>query len=247
MTSTKTKIQSFSMEDFEQGLMLAGLVTPSSAKELHEREILEEYEHSALKKKTNTPNLFFKRVTLAAEIVSQMHEESTFGRIKFQKLVYLCEHAAAMQLNSRYSKQAAGPFDHKFMHSIEEMFAKNRWFKVEKESDGKFNRSVFIPLEKVDDYKKFYNGYFKSHLEKIQYILDLFKKLKTDTTEIVATLYACIIELEEDGVSITEENILKKFYSWSKAKERFDKKEVVKAWVWMKQNHILPTLKKQDS
>ncbi|HEY1062609.1 MAG TPA: hypothetical protein VGE44_13030 [Daejeonella sp.] len=243
MKSTKIKIQTFSMEDFEQGLMLAGLVTPSTSMELHEREILEEFELSETKKKPVNDNMFFRRVTLAAEIASQMHEEPTFGRIKFQKLVYLCEHAAEMELNYRYLKQAAGPFDNKFMHSVEAQFTKNKWFKVEKKRDGKFNRSVYVPLEKADDYKKFYNAYFKTHLEKIQYVLDLFKTLKTDTTEIAATIYACIIELGEQGEQINEDNLLTKFYAWSEAKGRFDKKDVVKTWSWMKENQVVPQVK----
>lgn len=240
MKSIKIKKQSFTIEDFEQGLMLAGLVTPSSSKEYHEREVLDEFERETTKKKPLTENNFFKRVTLAAEIASQMYEEPTFGRIKFQKLVYLCEHAAEMNLNGRYSKQAAGPFDNKFMHSIEAQFAKNNWFKVEKRQEGKFNRSVYVPLEKSNDYKKFYNSYFKNHSEKIQYILDLFKKLKTDTTEIAATLYACLIELGEEGTSITEDALLKKFYEWSEAKSRFDKKVVISTWSWMIEKQIVP-------
>jgi len=231
------------MEDFEQGLMLAGLVTPSSTKELHEREVLDEFEQSTTKKESTHDNTFFKRVTLAAEIASQMHEEPTFGRIKFQKLVYLCEHAAEMELNSRYLKQVAGPFDNKFMHSIEVQFAKNKWFKVEKKQDGKYNRSVYVPLEKANDYKKYYNSYFNVHIEKIQYILDLFKKLKTDTSEIAATLYACMIELVDEGILITEDSLLTKFYAWSESKEKFDKKNVVNVWYWMLEKKIVPSIK----
>ena len=240
MKSTKNKKKSFTMEDFEQGLMLAGLVTPSSSKELYEREILEEFELLEAKKLPAKENTFFRRVTLAAEIASQMHEEPTFGRIKFQKLVYLCEHAASMELNNRYIKQAAGPFDNKFMHSIEAQFTKNKWFKIVKKQDGKFNRSVYVPLEKVDDYKKFYCAYFKTHLEKIQYVIDLFKKLKTDTTEIAATLYACIIELNEESEPINEVSLLEKFYAWSEAKSRFERKDVVNTWYWMIEKKIVP-------
>jgi hypothetical protein len=147
-----------------------------------------------------------------------------------------------MELNNRYSKQAAGPFDNKFMHSIETQFVKNKWFKVEKKQDGKFNRSVYVPLEKADDYKKFYSAYFKTHLEKIQYILDLFKKLKTDTTEIAATLYACMIELHEANESINEESLLTKFYAWSEAKGRFDKKDVINTWSWMIEKQVVPSI-----
>lgn len=150
------------------------------------------------------------------------------------------KHAAHMGLNNRYSKQAAGPFDNKFMHSIEAQFLKNKWFKVDKTQDGKYSRSVYKPLEKADGYKKFYNAYFNTYSERIQYILDLFKKLRTDKTEIAATLYACIIELNEEHITLTEENIISKFYGWSVAKKRFDKHEVINTLSWMYENQIAP-------
>lgn len=240
MKSTKNKKSPFTIEDFEKGLMLAGLVTPGSFQELYELEALKEHESAAGTEKSAKNNTFFKRVTLAAEIVSQMHSEPTFGRIKFQKLVYLCENAACMGLNDRYHKQAAGPFDNKFMHSIEQQFKKNNWFKVERKMDGKYNRSVYIPLGNETDYKKYYNAYFLLHKDRIQYIIDLFKTEKTDKTEIVATLYACIVELNKENISINEDSLLQKFYGWSEAKQRFKAEEILNTWNWMQEKQIVP-------
>lgn len=230
------------MDDFEHGLMLAGIVTPSSVHELYEKELLEEYDSSLNKKIEKSNNLFFMRVTLGAEIVSQMHQEPTFGRIKFQKLMYLCENAASMNLNDRYLKQAAGPFDNKFMHSIVKEFKKNKWFDVETNKDGKYNRSVYIPLEGSNDYKKYYTSYFKNKLDKIQYILDLFRTTKTDKTEIAATLYACAIELTKEENIIDVRRLLEKFFAWSKEKQRFDEKTVLETWLWMQEKNIIPEL-----
>jgi hypothetical protein len=53
----------------------------------------------------NPPNLYFKRIVLAAEIADQLYTEPTFGHVKFQKLVYLCEHRCRMRLSERYCKQ----------------------------------------------------------------------------------------------------------------------------------------------
>src|ERR1035438_5815843 len=47
---------------------------------------------------TNTRNLYFKRIVLAAEITSQLYNEPTFGHVKFQKLFYLCEKLADIKL-----------------------------------------------------------------------------------------------------------------------------------------------------
>jgi len=240
MKLTKIKKQTFSMEDFEEGLMLAGIITPASIDELHKKELLEEYELAVEKGANKKENIFFKRVTLAAEIASQMHAEPTFGRIKFQKLIYLCEHAASMNLNDRYVKQAAGPFDNKFMHSIVTQFKKNKWFDVETKQDGKYNRSVYVPMEKAEEYKKYYNSYFKNEHEKIQYIIDLFKTAKTDTTEIVATLYACALELMSDCEKIEEADLFRKFFEWSKEKSRFSEDTVSTTWAWMQEKNIIP-------
>lgn len=240
MKSIKVKKQAFTMEDFEKGLVLAGYVTPATIGELHEREVIDEYEKSLKGEKPIKDNIFFKRVTLAAEIAAQLHGEPTFGRVKFQKLVYLCENVALMDLNERYSKQAAGPFDNKFMHSIETQFKKNNWFEVEKKSDGKFQRSVYIPLEKWDGYKKYYASYFNFHNERIQYIIDLFRKEKTDKTEISATLYACLIELHNENDLISEKSLLNKFYDWSIQKARFERNTVIETWKWMQEKGVVP-------
>jgi hypothetical protein len=227
---------SFSMEDFEKGLMLAGLTSPSNIVELNERTELDKYEKELNEEKAK---LYFKRVVLAAEIASQLHSENTFGRIKFQKLVYLCEHAANMNLQDRYSKQTAGPFDNKFMHGIETEFKKQNWFEVQKIFEGNMKRSKYVPLENSDQYKKYYDAYFSQRNSNIQYIIDLFRNLKTDFTEIAATLYACFLEIKAKEEQFSEQSLLKLFYSWSDKKKRFDKDNVLSAWKWLNDKGLI--------
>lgn len=230
MKLTNNNKREFSMDDFEKGLMLAGLVLPGSVAELNDRQALEDYEKRL---KTEKGKTYFKRVVLAAEIAFQLHNELTFGRVKFQKLVYLCEHAANMNLETHYSKQVAGPFDNKFMHSIEIEFKKHKWFEVEKINDGFFHRSVYKPLALVDTYRPYFQSYFKDDSWKIQHVIDLFKSAKTDKTEIAATLYACYLELIEHSGSFTFNDLSCKFYEWSEKKTRFDTELVQSTWEWM--------------
>lgn len=236
MKSIKIK-RAFSMEDFEKGLMLAGYITPTSISELHERNELEAHEKDLDK---NKKSLFFKRVTLAAAIASQLYSERTFGRVKFQKIVYLCEHAAEMGLQERYSKQAAGPFDHKFMHTIDKEFKKNKWFEVKKFTENGITRYKYSPLENVENHKKYYNSYFKDSRDNIQLVIDLFRTLKTDTTEIAATVYACLIELQSQSAEINKPDLLRLFYNWSDKKIRFREELVIETWDWMVEKGIIP-------
>jgi len=237
MKSTKKNKKPFTFEDFEKGLMLAGYISPASVNEIKEREILEKYEKEKAKEKKA---IYFKRVVLAAEILNQLHMEFAFGRIKFQKLVYLCENVCDMQLNERYAKFAAGPFDHKFMHSINAELKKQKWFKVEKIKDGKYNKSVYSKLKSVDKYKGYYENYFAEHNGAIQRLIELFRKRKTDYVELVATIFHCILELNEKGVNFSEDDLFELFYSWSKEKKRFSKKEVLDAYKWMVEQDIIP-------
>lgn len=238
MKSNKPENINFSFEDFEKGLMLAGLISPANITELEERQSLEAYEKEIKKEKSN---LYFKRAVLAAEIASELNSEPTFGRIKFQKLVYLCEHVAKMGLQYRYSKQAAGPFDHKFMHSIEREFKKQNWFEVEKKKEGNFNRSKYIPLPGLDSYKKYYLAYFEGELEDISELINLFRKEKTDKAEIAATLFACYLELQHKKEAWTETQLLEIFYAWSPRKKQYSEMTVRATWVWMKEHNLIPS------
>jgi len=236
MKSTKIENNTFSMEDFEKGLMLGGYIMPNSISELNEREQLEQYEKQSEDK---TKNVYFKRVVLAAEIASKLHNEPSLGRVKFQKLVYLCEHAAEMNLDSRYQKQAAGPFDNKFMHSIDKEFKKNKWFLVEKQVDRNITRYRYLPLENSENYKRYYENYFKTLDEKIQFIIELFRKKKTDYTELAATVFACVKELTAQKEIIKKEELLHLFYSWSEKKKRFTEKEVMDVLKWLQENGLI--------
>lgn len=236
MKSTRTEKGNFSLEDFAKGLMLAGYLMPMSISELDEREALENHETEI---SAQTSNVYFKRVVLAAEIVSKLHEEPTLGRIKFQKLVYLCEHVAGMKLYERYSKQAAGPFDNKFMHSITNEFKKNKWFSIIKIESQGFSRSKYLPLENSEGYKKYYDNYFNTEHEKIQYIIELFRKTTTDFTELATTVFACFIELKTKETKVKTTKLLPLFYEWSEKKKRFTEQDVLQSLDWLGEKGLI--------
>lgn len=236
MKSKLSQDQSFSMTDFEKGLVLAGILTPQTTRELEEIEALEEYESN---KKKQSKAVFFKRVVLSAEIVSALYEEPTFGRVKFQKLVYLCEHAALMNLQERYLKLVAGPFDNKFMHTIEAEFKRQKWFTVEKVFQAPYTRTKYIPLDNFEGHKKYYSSYFQQSEEDIRQIISLFRKKNTAFAEISATLLACYLELTEKNLPYDEERLLSFFYEWSTSKQKYDRSTVLENWAWMLENGLV--------
>lgn len=184
-------------------------------------------------------HLFFKRVVLAAEIVSQLHVEPTFGHVKFQKLVFLCEQASNLRLEHLYVKQVAGPFDNKFMHTIDTELKKQKWFDVEKVHTSTSYRFKYIPLENYQNHRKYFDNYFSNDSVKIQWLIDTFRKQKTDNVELIATLFACWLEIINQPV-YNEDLLIKKFYDWSDAKKKFRPAQVVEAIQWMKRNELTP-------
>jgi hypothetical protein len=226
----------FSFEDFEKGLMLAGLIAPSTIQEHQELTSLQAYEKSLKEKDSQT---YFKRVVLAAEIIESLYNEPSMGKVKFQKLVYLCEHIADMGLTDRYDKKAAGPFDNKFMHSIGKEFRKQKWFTIEQSKTDNYTRYKFVPLEKHETYKGYYNSYFGEVNDEIQYIIELFRKQKTEFTELATTVFACYLELKNKSAIINRFSLIELFYNWAESKKRFSEEEITRSFEWLRQKGLI--------
>jgi len=228
----------FTFQDLEKGLMLAGYLTPKDLNEVNEKKLLEEQDKESGRVKQKQ---YFMRAVLAAEIVNELKEENTFGRVKFQKMVYLCENVVHMNLSdNRYKKFAAGPFDNKFMHSINDEFRKQKWFETKMIKDGIYSKQRYFELEKKNNYKEYYDKYFSGQDEAIQRIISLFRKQRTDFVELIATIFFCWKEILDENQVFSNELIYSKLYSWSKEKKRFSTDEIDIALEWMEKEDLTP-------
>jgi len=235
---SSTRNDHFDLVDFEKGLMLAGYLTPNSISEITERDLLEDFEKELEKQKSK---LFFKRSVLAAEITSQLYHEATFGHIKLQKLLYLCENISKVSIGDNYTKQAAGPYDRKFMHSIDLSFKNQKWFKIKRTMSGNYASFIYEPSVNFGKHQSYFEKYYAKYNDRFQWLIKTFGKEKTDKVELVATLFACWKELIEKKIEISEENLILLFYNWSERKQQFSRSRVLKAIEWMKQNHLTPS------
>lgn len=184
-------------------------------------------------------NLYFKRAVLAAEIASNLHNERTFGHVKFQKLVYLGEQICELKADKEYSKQVAGPYDRKFMHSIDFQFKRQKWFEVKLEKIQNFKMYKYYPLENIDNYKQYYERYYSDNDKDIKWLINTFKKKKTDDVELIATLFYCWKEIKNE---FSEDLLIERFYQWSKEKKKFSRVKVTEGITWMKENNFYPTI-----
>jgi len=238
MKSTNKKKYSF--KDFEKGLMLAGYITPKDSNEVIEKKMLEEYDKA---QKKENQKIYFKRTVLAAEIINELKDEKTFGRVKFQKLIYLCENAVHMKLtDDRYKKFAAGPFDNRFMYSINSKLKKQKWFDVKTIKDGKFSKPKYFELDKKDKYKEYYNRYFLEQDEVIKRIISLFRTQRTNFVELIATIFYSWNEIICNNQEVTNDLIYEKIYSWSEEKQKFSTQDIDNAIEWMENEKLTPQL-----
>lgn len=176
----------------------------------------------------------FAKQVLGGKIVSLFREDPNFTRIKFQKLQYLAEHIAEEDLDWNYYRQAAGPYDNKFMHVVTQKLKQNKWFE---EKSYKF-----YPLTKANDIDRYYQNYFGNKNDKLNELFSLLRSATEKFCEAIATIYAVwnnhiILQLAYD------ESLLKKeFFEWSNRKEMvFSDDEFEKALDWMQKHNITPT------
>lgn len=176
-----------------------------------------------------------KLLSLAAEITFQLHTEPTFGHLKLQKLIYLCQQLKHMDLAADFKQHAAGPYDPVMARYLDKEFKDHEWFSYDPKRDLKYK-----PLSRCNNHRSAFNKYFAKDVSEIYDLIGLFRTSKSDHIEIVATLFACWLRLLEQKRLVTEEQLLKDFYAWSQEKKRFSKDEVLNGYKWMKQNLVVP-------
>ncbi|WKN46437.1 hypothetical protein [Tunicatimonas pelagia] len=182
--------------------------------------------------------IYFRRVVLAGEIVKKLYSENTFGHVKFQKLMYLSEKICQYNLSIRYSKQAAGPMDTRFIHSIDREFKKQNWFDVKQE--GPYKKYVYTPLPGLSKQGRYYEKYYAEYDEKIRWLLETFRSSKTDQVELIATIFAGWEELLNEHATISDDAIIEKVYRWSKEKKKFSRDRIIEGIRWMEENNLYP-------
>jgi uncharacterized protein YwgA len=178
---------------------------------------------------------YYRRTVLAAEIVWQLHKDPTLGHLKLQKLIYLCQKSADMQLPTNFLRQAMGPYDNRLMRSIDKQLKEKKWFEYKQDQILKYQ-----PLEKAGQHHNDFLKYFSAESEGIQFIIDKFRNVLSREIEIWATLYACMDNMLNENVIFSEASLLQRFYEWSEEKKKFSEDQIKRVFSRMKETGIIP-------
>lgn len=185
------------------------------------------------------PNAF-KRAALAAYIADRLCDDPSFGKVKFQKALHLCEmHADAVEVEGNYFRQAAGPLDSQMMHSVHSQLKKQGWFDIEERRGGR--GYVYRRGPKIHAYRKHFDRYFEGRAGTIDELLVLFAGMNTEQSEIVSTLYAAWNDLLLEGRDASPDAIIHLVLNeWAEEKRRISEDRWSRAIEWMRGKRLIP-------
>lgn len=182
-------------------------------------------------------NVYFLRSVLAAEIIDQLHNQPTFGHVKFEKMMFLVEHLCDVDTGSTYHRKAAGPYDNRALRSIDSQLRTQQWFDARKEGE----RYRYMPMAKRGGHKQYFERYFPDIGNAFEKILGTFKTFDTERCEIVATLLAAWSDLLRERGTASDEMILHEVLNnWHESKRRIPGERWQKALGWMRSQGFVP-------
>jgi hypothetical protein len=189
-------------------------------------------------------NIHFKRSVFAAEIIHRLHEEPTFGHVKCEKLIFLCEKRCGVETGSTYRRKAAGPYDSFALRSIDRQLKRNDWYAARKVGE----RYQYIPLAKAGGHQKYFPRYFAAVDVEFSRVIEMFRSFDTVRCEIVATLYSAWEDLLADGKEASDDQIIEQVLEhWHPSKQRIAEDRWRKAIGWMKEQGFVPKHAVQDA
>ena len=192
---------------------------------------------------TKFEKILEKRLAVAGLLVSGLHADVNFGRTKFVKLFYLADASIGSDLKMEYAREAAGPLDQRALYNskigIEALADRYQYFSVR--SEGKFVR--YLRRDNLDGLVRRAKQILgKNEVQEINRVIELFRDLKTEQAEIIATLYACWNDILLERPALVNDAIITREFlkHWHPAKSRFSRSRLAKALAWMRSNNMVP-------
>lgn len=219
------------LRDWLLPMLMNGQVTVSETK----NEAAEDLKEQFIETNHKTYNTVDKAV-LAGHIINITNNES-FGRVKFQKLLYLTEHHCKLDLGSDYMQNVAGPYDGKLISEVESTLKRYKFYDIRKSQTSSY--VDYTALSAAPQLENMFVQNFAEESSTIDTFLSKFKNSSWEQCEIVATLYAVWNNRILKGQEITDELLKTDFLNWDPQKVKY-KGRLDKGLAWMKEQKIVP-------
>ena len=183
-----------------------------------------------------------RQVLLLSRVVAahqQANRLRTLGNVKAEKIVYLIEAHAGIDLDRAPMREAAGPADFPRLKKAAHRAAMLHAFSVRGGFGGR--GGVWSPDSGLRKRVGEYEELFAERRQEIERIIDLLVPMDSERAEIIATLYACWNDLLARGAQPEDQAIIEDCHGWAEGKQRFDGGRLAKALGWMRDNGLVPT------
>lgn len=175
--------------------------------------------------------------TIAQSNGRATRKSETLGRTKLVKTLYVAQTHEELDLQFRFQRYAAGPFD-EAIFKLEGTANKNDWFITkERESYGVTYHPAASTVAMCEEAAKFL-GDQKANIDRL---LDHMAKMDMKQAELFATAYAAWNDLLIDGKEVTDDGIIDEFYAWDESKRKFERADIVNQLKWMRSEGYVPT------
>ena len=184
------------------------------------------------------------RGLVGTEIIERSAGQPTFGRVKFQKVVFLAEgHVGISELAGCYTRAAAGPLDGALIDEMEH--TANSIAGIERDQPGGSGTTNSYRLTQPHGAhrRELADWLGPDRTAKLDKLIDDFAGLTTKQAEAVATLYGVWNDALIEGASPTDDEIITGFLNdWHPEKrEKFRASELPEWLGWMRRHGIVPT------
>lgn len=177
------------------------------------------------------------KTILGAHIIDVCNT-TDFGRVKFQKLLFLTEYHCKIDFESDYVQKTAGPHDDALIKGIESEFKRQRFFEVKQENSD-LHRVRYTKLPNANQINSMFLENFNEESLKVNNLLMKMRTFNWEECEVIATIYAAWNNRLLKGQTITDESLFNDFMAWSSRKSNFSK-DFYKKLFWMKEENIIP-------
>ena len=185
------------------------------------------------------------RAVLSAEIVGRLWKERTFGRVKHQKVLHLCEYVGQLtEIRGEYRRKAAGPLDNKLIYSVEAALKKQNWFETYelKSASGKCVGHGYRPLPNAGAHRVYFERWWSQQSPTIVNLIELMRPWTTQRCAILSTVYAAWNDLIIWGKPVTDESILTEVLeNWHEGKRSIPEHRWRSEIDWIHKQGLVPT------
>ena len=177
---------------------------------------------------------------VAAEIIRANQSTQRFGRVKFQKLLYLAEaHLGFNEIQGQYDREAAGPLDRALLSRLENELESKALYRAEATESGAIvYEAIGTTTVRRDEIK----SALEDRAEPFFSMLNKLRDMKTKSVEAIATLFAVWNDALIDGQSPNDDFIINGVLNdWHPKKKDKFRADELQTWLdWMRRNDFVP-------